>query len=285
MKKIVFALVVMLLAAPAWAVTVDVYCEQVDTNAVEIRYATDGNRPRAFGLDITVDKGTIVSCDPCMVGECTVTAQGFGIFPGTIDIAGDGTVNDYGTPVSPNDLPDTLPGLDSNGITIEMGSLYVDTNYPADSGVLCTIVVSDTDCCVEIAGNVVRTGNGGTGVVMENPDEIPDVNFTGCCLEGCPCLGDIADTSSIGPPDGKVDTGDMAALLTNLILYGDPGNNYEVPSPSELLLSCGDIADTTSIGPPDGKINTGDMAALLTHLILYGDPGNNYEAPCIILGP
>jgi uncharacterized protein YbjT (DUF2867 family) len=102
-----------------------------------------------------------------------------------------------------------------------------------------------------------------------------------CSGPGCACLGDIADTTSIGAPDGIVNTGDMAALLTALILGGGgPGDDYTIVAPSQDLLDCMDLADTSSIGPPDGLINTGDMANLLTHLILNGNPASNYDAPC-----
>ena len=156
MKKMIFALVVLLFAAPAWATTVTISCEQVgDTNQVEISYTTDGTLPRAFAVDITVDDGNIVACEPPMIGPCTTTERGYGIFPGTIDIDALGNVTDYGSPVAPqSDLPaDTQAGLGTNGITIERGSLYVDGNAPPVSGLLCTLRVSEI-CEMYIAANV-----------------------------------------------------------------------------------------------------------------------------------
>jgi len=101
---------------------------------------------------------------------------------------------------------------------------------------------------------------------------------------GCACLGDIADTAGFGPPDGKVDTGDMAKLLSELITGGgDAGNNYKVQNPSAELLSCGDLAGTDGFSAPDAQIDTGDMAKLLSHLIVNGDPDKNYEAGCVEL--
>lgn len=173
MKKIAFVLAVLLLAAPSWAAVTITATQVGDTNEVEISYSTDGTLPRAFGLDITVTDGNIVACTAAHVGECDATDQGYGIFPGTIVIEADGTVSDYNTPVAPSDDPGALGGLGTAGITVEMGSLYEDTNAPADSGVLCTIVVTES-CTVNIAGNAARCGEGSEalGVVMENPDEV-----------------------------------------------------------------------------------------------------------------
>jgi hypothetical protein len=180
MKKMIFALLVLLLAAPAWATNVTVSCAQVgDSNQVEVSYSTDGTLVRAVGVDITVTDCNIVACDPAMVGECTATEQGLGIFPGTIMIDAGGNVTDYGSPVAPqSDLPgDTQPGLGNSGITVEMGSLYVDGNAPPTSGLLCTITVEDSVTQMTIAANVSRAGN---GVVLEDPDEVATVNLGTC---------------------------------------------------------------------------------------------------------
>jgi hypothetical protein len=190
MKKMIFALLVLLLAGPAWATIVNIDCNQVgDTNQVEVTYTTDGTLVRAVGLDITVTDGNILACEPAMVGECTATEKGLGIFPGTIIIDAGGNVTDYGSPVAPqSDLPgDTLGGLGTSGITVEMGSLYVDGNAPPTSGLLCTITVEDTVTQMTITANVSRAGN---GVVLEDPDEVATVNLAVCNIEvgGPPCF-------------------------------------------------------------------------------------------------
>ena len=207
MKKIAFVLAVLLFAAPAWAATISAV-QVPDTNQVEIRYDFSGeNLPRAFGLDITVTDGIIVICTPAMVGECTATEKGYGIFPGTIVIDDDGNVTDDGTPVAPADDPGALGGLGTAGITIEMGSLYEDTNAPADSGVLCTIVVTE-NCTVNIAGNAARCGEGSEplGVVMENPDEVViptyipgDVVLEVDCFDSA--HADYAEWVAVGKPE------------------------------------------------------------------------------------
>jgi hypothetical protein len=191
MKKIVFALVVLLFAAPAWADVVITATQVEETNEVEITYEVtlpDTNLPRAFGLDITVTDGNIIACTPAMEGECDISVKGFGIFPGTIDIDDTVTppvVNTYGTPVAPAGARGALGGLDTNGITIEMGSLYEGPNAPPLSGLLCTIILdADANCTVNIAGNAARCGVEGSeapgdaiGVVMEDPTEVVTIDY------------------------------------------------------------------------------------------------------------
>jgi hypothetical protein len=102
--------------------------------------------------------------------------------------------------------------------------------------------------------------------------------------DACKCPADLAGTDGFSAPDGKVDTGDMAKLLSELILGGGTADdNYKVQSPSLYLLSCGDLAGTDGFSAPDGRIDTGDMAKLLSHLITSGDPDNNYECDCVAL--
>ena len=208
MKKIVFVLVVLLFAAPVLAEVVITAAQVGDTNQVTISYevtAPDVNLPRAFGLDITVSDGNITACIPYMVGECNDFLQGYGIFPGTIQIDAGGNVTNYGNPVS--DVLPALDGLDSNGITVELGSLYVGSNWPDASGLLCTITVTE-DCNVTIEGNAARCGEGSPalGVVMENPDEVPVVTYVlgvvvldlGCFDSGHP---DHQEWLDVGEPE------------------------------------------------------------------------------------
>jgi hypothetical protein len=214
MKKIAFSLAILLFSAPAWA-TVSIYAEHIpDTNQVEILYVSDGNLPRAFGLDITVSDGNIVAVIPAMEGECTATVRGYGIFPGTIDIDDTVTppvINTHGTPVAPPGARGALGGLDTNGVTIEMASLYEGPNAPPLSGVLCTIVVS-SPACVNIAGNTALCGVEGSeapgdaiGVVMEDPTEAVSIVYVPCYIICCDCFPhahpDYAEWTAVGKPD------------------------------------------------------------------------------------
>jgi len=189
MKKIVLALVVLLFASPAWA-DVNITAAQVgETNEVIISFDAseeDPDLPRAFAINIQLDNdANILEVTPTIVGESIEPDNlGYGIFPGTIIIDALGNVTDAGTPVAEyGDLEsDTLPGLDSNGVTIELASLYAPVgvgspNAPPASGVLVSVFVSKS-CTLCISANVSRAG--ATGVVMEDPDQVVTVNYSEC---------------------------------------------------------------------------------------------------------
>jgi len=261
MKKIAFVLAVLLLATPTWAAVTITATQVGDTNEVEISYSTDGNLPRAFGVDITVTDGNIVACTPEMVGECDATDQGYGIFPGTIVIEADGTVSDYNTPVAPSDDPGALGGLGTAGITVEMGSLYTDANAPADSGVLCTIVVTES-CTVNIAGNAARCGEGSEalGVVMENPEEVPVLAYEPGTVVIPPdvCVGDVDDS-------GAVNKADIIALV-NYLVNNASAPIWTVPSTNPAYMEAADVDGS-------GAVNKADIIALVNFLV------NNASAP------
>ena len=255
MKKIILALVVLVFAAPAWAEVV-ITCAQVgDTNEVVISFDASGetNLVRAFSLNIQLD-------DEAVILDVGNVNADYYIHPGTIQIdtsTTPPTIN-YGTPVAEYDdlQSDTLLGIDSNGVTIEMGSLYYPTepgsvNAPAKSGVLLSLYVSepaDFETCLTISGNVARAGS--SGVVMEDPDEVVTVNATGCCVvfpsgtcwTATECAG---QTSGDATCDGKVNLDDLAALKAAWGLIGP----YTPP------LCCADFTQ-------DNKVNLDDLAAL-----------------------
>lgn len=176
MKKFSLIAVVLLLAAPAWAV-VDITCE-CEGDQITVSYDAGTDTVRAFALDITVTAGTITAVDP------TVTYDpNYNIYPGSISIV-DGEVNDLGTPVGdPNDHVDTKPGLGYSAITIEMGSLYAppdDANGPPSSGELIKLTISDTGASIIIEENEARGG-----VVLTN-GTAPGINAPGCACECFP---------------------------------------------------------------------------------------------------
>ena len=200
MKKIVFALAVLLLAAPAWA-TVDCNCttvvgSEVVTVIFDARSEADPN-VRAFALNITVDSGAKIT------GASNFNSD-FNIYPGSIDINDTtGLVDNAGSPIcDPCVYGDTLAGIGSGGMTIEMGSLYKKGTDPSPDpcGVLLTFTV-DTDCTVTLAGNVSRAGT--NGVVMEDPCATPTVNLGTCEVTGLECYAgqpDYAEWEAAGKP-------------------------------------------------------------------------------------
>lgn len=179
MKKIVLALVVLVFAVPALA-DVNITAAQVgDTNEVIISWDATGetNYVRAFGINVQLDSDANVL-------SATGLSADYWVYPGTIQIAADGTISFIGSIAAEyGDLPsDTLPGPpDGTGVTLEAASLYAppgdDANAPEKSGDLASIIISKS-CTLCISANVSRAG--ATGVVMENPDEVVTVNYSAC---------------------------------------------------------------------------------------------------------
>ena len=172
MRKLCFVLTALLLTVPAMA-TIDVNCAQVGTTAdVEVTYdaTADGNIPRAFGLDITVDSSATIDA---LVSD----SNEFWVHPGRIVISS-GNITDEANALAVTGSTGALGGLGTGGITVEMGSLWDDEdanhpNQPPSTGVLLTFTVSG-DCNVTIAGNAAR-GN----VVLESTAEA-SVAYSGC---------------------------------------------------------------------------------------------------------
>jgi len=175
MMKKFFILSLVLLATPAMA-AVTITVTDIGNCMAEISYTDTGapDNVRAFALDVTVDSdANIIDCNGFMVGECNSVIRGYGIFPGRFARYITPTSPNWGdpnyTPVAvPADLPgDTQGGLDTGGVTLEMGSLYVDANVP-DLGpaVLCRLKV-DRTCNMTVT---VNAGRG--GVVLEDASTV-----------------------------------------------------------------------------------------------------------------
>jgi len=168
---------VCLLVAPAWA---EVRVSVQDTNGVAwITYqCTAGEVVRAFALNVTVDRGQIVGVSDFFRGESRADAQGYGIFPAAfrdhITISSGTNANWDATDYTPlavvTDSPDTLPGLNSSGITLEFGGVWdpaVPAAIPAPTGTLCAVQLSEP-ATVSVAANVARggvvSGSSGTSI-------------------------------------------------------------------------------------------------------------------------
>lgn len=204
MKKILFVLVALLFAAPAWA-AVDITATADGCGAIIAFDArSEPNLVRAISLDIQADNDANIIA-------VTLLSADYVIHPGTIAINTSGQVTDYGSPVAPqSDLPsDTLAGIGSGGVTIEMGSLYAPVgpgspNAPDPCGPLVAIEVSG-DCTITVTANVSRAGS--SGVVMESPDEVVTVNLPAGLPVTCappPCYAGQPDEDQwdiVGNPD------------------------------------------------------------------------------------
>ena len=266
MRKVSLILVVLLFVAPAWA-RVDIKCT-VEGDEVTISYRVmedEPNKVRAFGLDITVDKGTITGYDDTVNDD-------YVIYPGSIVIntsVPDPCVDDYGTPIGdPCDHPDTQPGLDSNGITIEMGALYAppddnSPNAPPDQNdnnfyELLKLIISDLGACVTITENEARGG-----VVMTDPTIDPDVNATGdCCGEEPYCfpVNDPAYTQQAADylaykANSNPAVGIRVDCWCHIVDPNDPKTCINLPC----VFQCDGDADGATYGSKKYRVYLGDL--------------------------
>ena len=200
MKKIILLLAVMLMTAPAMAaVTITVTDDGGGWALIEYDATSEADFVRAFALNITADDANIIDIDSANAS--------YWVYPGTIDINDAGGVNDVGSPIAPNGSPGALGGLDTNGVTIEMGALFeagVDPE-PAATGTLLRVQV-DGACTVCVVGNSIR-GN----VVMKDASSI-DPTEDCAAIDGPGPVGCPQDVDS----DDDLDTTDYYTVQGNL---------------------------------------------------------------------
>jgi hypothetical protein len=269
MKKIILALAVLLLAAPAMAVVTITVDAGTDPNTAVIGFTSDeAELVRAIALDVQLSDANI------SIAEVNCVSDGYIIYPGSIDIDASGNVTDYGT------CAGVLSGPD---MTSEQGSLYVGAANAPAPGALFIITLAgcregdDANVVVSVSENVLRGG-----VVMEDAGapsggvDVSDTALVETCLEGCACFGDVVGSTS-PDPDFKVNTADLAALMGLLGPLGPPYDMGYVPAGWE----CMDLAGSTS-PVPDDNLNTADLGALMGFLGPFGapyDPGICMPAP------
>lgn len=170
MRATTICLSFLVLAASASA-AVQVYVEDVNGLAAIKYTCTEGETVRAFALDVTVDTGNIVGISGFHRGESTAIAQGYGIFPSAFNHSvqvdsetgevSSWDAQDYTPLANPDDCPEgTLGGLDTPGVTLELGGLWaLDTPLaiPGTAGTLCLLELTDA-AQVSIAPNLCRGG-------------------------------------------------------------------------------------------------------------------------------
>jgi len=214
MKKLSLLIAMLLVATPALA-AVRIIVEP-DGEMAAVKYETDGEKVRAFALDITSDAATIDGISDFIRGESTADNPGYGIFPAnfgryiTVDAdtgeVADWDVNDY-TPVADPCDPGALGGLATAGITIEMGALYYPTddsspNAPPNNGTLCKLTLSG-EASLTVTLNEARGG-----VVLTDPDVAATVDLaqaTAVAVGGTDLLPeghpDYAQWVALGKPE------------------------------------------------------------------------------------
>jgi hypothetical protein len=238
--KVRLALLSCLLVASARA-EVRVFVQE-ENRATAIKYeCTGGEVVRAFALNVSVDRGQIIGVSNYFKGDSSPAAQGYGIFPAAFRdhiTVGAGTNIDWEVPgYTPlavvSDRPaDTLPGLNSSGVTLEFGGLWdptVPAAVPPATGTLCTLQLSQA-ANVSVAANLSRGGvipassdititpvfAGGfvdpafpaiTGLTLTNG--VISISFVG---------GELVSTATLG--SGWVGTGQTNGVYTELVGEG-----------------------------------------------------------------
>lgn len=286
MKRTLVALLAVMLTAPAWA-GVAITVTDLGDGAVGIDYSGT-ELVRAFALDITVDAGTIDAISGFAVGDDN---NGYGIFPASFSrnivvdpVTGDVSdwaVEGYG-PVADAGDPGALGGLGTNGITIEMGSLY-DTKAPALSGRLCVITTSEP-CKVTVTTNATR-GNvvledaseavvdlagateiqiaGVGGYTGPQPEQWNSVGQPDCWLASLnprQCHGD-ADGASQGKNKFWVSTVDLDVLIAS---WNKTFAELDGQTVGGIPLICGDF-DHVSQGKQGFRVSTNDLDILIAN--------------------
>jgi hypothetical protein len=280
MRKMILALVVVLIAAPAWA-DVKIIAE-ADGNVVTIGYDATGEQQlvRAFALDVAATGGTIDAVSDYAVGDDN---NGYGIFPANfsrhITVDGQtGEVADWGvaeyTPVADANDTGAAGGLGDAAITLEMGSLY-DQAAPGPTGVLCKVTVSEgtTEVCVtlnEVRGGIVledasqATADLSEACALIGPtDCFPAANAQyndwvalgkpDCWCEPYQCDGDIDGATSGFPTNFRVFTGDLNILVAN----------WQKRATDATLDPCADVDHMSSGFPTNFRVFTGDLNILV----------------------
>jgi len=263
MKKGVLVLAVLMLAAPALGQEVIITCA-ADGNEVTVSYDMNdvNGLIRAVALDITVNNDAVITgVSGYKKGESVSGDKGYGIFPASfrdyIVVNVNGEVENWDDPnykplADPCD-EGALGGLDTNGITVELGSLYYPVtpgspNAPGTSGTLLKFTV-DKDCDVTIEENAARGG-----VVMEDGSSAATILPSGCSVVTI-CLGDVDG-------NGKINKADITALAGELV------DNASAPFWTCNIPPCPPEADVDC----NGKVNKADITALAGCLVDHASP-------------
>jgi hypothetical protein len=187
MKNRLLLLSLVLLVSQARA-TVRVFIQETNGVAAINYQCTGGEVVRAFALDVTVDRGVILGITNFLRGPSTVTNRGYGVFPAsfrdTVTVTSgtnaDWSAAGYSPAAVVADFPGgTLPGLNSSGITLELGALWdpaVSAAAPPASGTLCALQISQT-ANVTVGPNAVRGG-----VVAAPVDVLVVPQFSGALI-------------------------------------------------------------------------------------------------------
>ena len=218
MKKMIFVMAILAMAVPAMAgVTVSI--TDLGSNVAQISYVSTDANVAAFGLNVTVDAGTITAVTPTFKGE----GAGYGIFPSSfnaiIDPCNPNWSNASYSPVAVAGTPGALGGIGTAGVTLEMGTLYAAGGQPAKSGILGTVTVSGP-CYMSLALNSTSGG-----IVLQNGTAAVDPILVGTQMgpSGPPVPG-----KAITPSPADAATGVSRAGVTLTWAAGSDATSHIV---------------------------------------------------------
>jgi len=289
MRKMILALVVVMLTAPAWA-NVQISVEDEGNGVAAIKYDSTGETElvRAFALDIafTAGDGVITDVTDFAVGDDN---GGYGIFPANfsrfITVDGQtGEVADWGvagyTPVADANDTGAAGALGGPAITIEMGSLY-DTMAPGTTGTLCKIAYEGSGT-VEVTANAVRGGivleNAAQAVLDSTPTEVggggsnfPTDNpaYNDWVLLGEPACWCASDKGGSGYQcDGDADGQDSGFPARYRVYLGDLNvliANWQKKAGDATLDPCADIDHKDSGFPARYRVYLNDLNIVIAN--------------------
>jgi hypothetical protein len=314
MKKLLTLFAVFALTAPVFAgegdPNVRIKCEDLGSGLVQVSYEilthdgfdpdAEGNRVRGFAFDIEASNScTITAISEYDAEGASVPADseniplGYSVHMGSIVIGPQDPnfVTDFGDPVAPNTDPGALGGLGTTGITVELGSLYVDDGQgdpeqPPASGNLFKIQLSDPtsagSCVLTIAGEGTRGE-----CVLEGGDPANilssgcEVTFA-CYIEGqqrgsAGCVGSPA-TITATHVQNWINAGSPDEWCCPWQPCGDTNGDGYV-NPSDFIAIVANPAAPASQAPGadtnhDGFINPSDFIAVVGH------PAQGNGVPC-----
>jgi hypothetical protein len=170
-------------------------------------------------------------------------------------------VTNNGSPVAPGTDPGAKPGIGTNAVTLELGSLYATGGAPNVAGtpqtaVLATVAVSTTPATVTIVGNGTRGS-----LVLE--DATSTTASTSCALVSGMCKGDLNASNS-------VTSADVVALVGKLNTFG--GKTKTIPSSSTNFSLPGDAN-------VDGSNTSADVVKIVGWLNTYGGKTKTIACP------
>ena len=301
MKKLLVLFAVFALTAPVFAADGDpnvrITCNDLGGGLVQVSYAVlyeDGLDPsaraRGFAFNINASNGCLITAisdydaegEPVPADKDMIPIK-YSVYMGSIQFntQDPNYVTDFGDPIAPSDhippYPETEGGLNTTGITVEMGSLYPEGGtQPPASGDLFKIQLTDPtaagSCVLTITGNDAR----GQAVLEDgSPANIyaPDgceVTFA-CYIEGNQrgSAGCNAGTITAANVTAWINAGKPDAWCCPWQPCGDTnGDGYVNASDYALIIA--NPASPSSVAPSadtnhDGFINASDYAAVIAH--------------------